>query len=576
MLVLINKLIDKYKEDGLSEDEKKMIVEDFIKDYFKTATKHSFTSRHISNSSALIASDIDDTIEEISLDIETLYNQISKIIDGIISNFNYITSEKQMLSNKIKQVSSTINEYNLITKSNNNMMITINDDFNTEGNIDKGFGSGSAAHVDTSTGIVTLEHAGSVNISEQCEVDKIVGNGTAGNYHLIISEEVTDYSTIISSNNTFLSEKDPHDDESVILDKLPTTWFEYQMLNIPNDVKLKHQQYTDLSWATGSQVGDKLRAKITVVLDNATDINWININPYLPGNGTNKLTVYSISTSEDGLLYAPIYGDEIILNSDLNVFSNTYDYTEIADDSIAKSNFASQGVWNFPTRKVKYIEIVLDQNESYPVKIGIPIYNKIIQKIGGNGAVTETSVRVAENEVSKEIREAIPGKYQITPDTYIEKRIEEVSGWRYCIGLKDVNVFKYTFVKQSEIVSVEHEFEKNISSVSLSVKETIPENMLINLSQRNDWIKYYISFNNVEWYQISASSHYKIGNSTIPPKVFTINRSNIILTNLTTGSINTKEPINTIRFKAILSRPDDDDSCTPILEEYDLNIAVED
>lgn len=110
----------------------------------------------------------------------------------------------------------------------------------------------------------------------------------------------------------------------------------------------------------------------------------------------------------------------------------------------------------------------------------------------------------------------------------------------------------------------------------MSVKETIPENMLINLSQRNDWIKYYISFNNVEWYQISASSHYKIGNSTIPPKVFTINRSNIILTNLTTGSINTKEPINTIRFKAILSRPDDDDSCTPILEEYDLNIAVED
>ena len=573
---MTNRLMVKLSDPSLSEEERSVIISDTVNAYFGNAISHSFTKRKLSNSSALLPHTLDDTFEEMDMDLTVLYKEILSIVDGIMVNFNYAASQKQSLVNSIKELGAVVNEYSLITQTSVPNSNVISDNFNTEKNIDKDFGSGSRAFIHTATGIATLEHKDSVNISEKGTVARIVGNGIPGNEHLIVSDSMSDITNIISANSLFLSEKDAHDEAESILDKLPSTWYEYQMLGLDQETIALHEKYTDLSWAKAKKVGDRLRLKLTIKLDGINTINWININPYLPSGSSGKLTVYSISTSSDGLIYLPIYGDTIVLNSELNTLPNTYDPNYIANDKLANSKFTSQGVWNFPARQVQYIEIVLDQEEPYKVKVGIPVYTKIIQKTTvtrRTSTTAETRLRVSETEVPIEIRNAPAGKYKLSNTEHIEKTVEEADAFRYCIGIKDVNIYQYIFATQSELVSKLYEFEKPISGVSLGVKEVIPQSIIGDIKSRNDWIKYYISTNDVEWHQISPVTHFKMGDSSIPPKAYTINRSTTLTANISSGTIVAKEDIKQIRFKAVFKRGDDS-SDTPILEEYNLHITT--
>jgi hypothetical protein len=565
-------LMKKLDNTNLSEEERSAIISDTINSYFLTATSHSFTKRKLSKSSALIADDLDTTFEEIEMDLSVLYKEMANITDGILKNFNYAASQKRSLLSSIKELGSTIKEYGLITQGTTKNSIILSDNFNTENNIDKDFGSGSKAFVHVSTGIVTLEHKDSVNISSSGTIHNIVGNGTPGNYHTILSDNVSDLSNIVSSNSLFLSEKDAHDKEEKVLDKLPSTWYEYQMIGMDDAQIALHSRYTDLSWVKSKKIGDKLRMKMTIKLNSLQSINWININPYMPSGSSSKLIIHSISTSPDGLIYSPIYNGGLVLNSELNTFPNTYDPNYVASDSLANSKFTNQGVWNFPARDVQYIEIVIDQNESYQVKVGIPVYMRVIQKTSRR-STTETKTRIPEKEVPIEIQNAAAGKYKISTTDYIEKTIEEVDAWRYCIGIKDINIYKYIFAKQSELISKLYEFEKPVKTVTLSVKEIIPQSMIKDIKTRNNWIKYYISINDVEWYEISPSSHYKIGDTDIAPKVYTINRIQNT-SNINSGSIVSKDEVKQIRLKAVISRGNNE-SDTPILEDYNLNISIE-
>lgn len=566
-------LMKKLADTNLSEEEKSVIISDVINSYFKDAITHSFTKRKLSKSTALIVEDLDVTFEEIEMDITILYKEIMTIVEEMIKNFNYAASQKKNLLSSIKELGAIVKEYGLITQTKTKNSIVLSDNFNTIENIDKDFGSGSKAFVHTDTGIATLQHKESINISSDASINSIVGNGTPGNYNLILTENIVDLSNVITSNSFFLSNKDPHNKESNILDKLPSTWYEYQTIGMEESKISEHSKYNDLSWIKSKKIGDTLRLKITIKLDKVQSINWINLNPYFPEGSSNKMKVYSINTSPDGLSYSPIYTGSIILNSELNMFANTYDAEYIASDSFTNGKFTNQGVWNFPARDVQYIEIIIDQDESYPVKIGIPVYTRIIQKTS-RGKTTETKTRIRETEVPEEIRGAIAGKYKVSTTDYIEKTIQEEDAWRYCIGIKDINIYKYAFVKQSELVSKLYKSDKAISSISLAVKEIIPESMIKNIRTRNDWVRYYISINDVEWYEISPLSHYKIGDTEIAPKVYNINRLQNTMININTGSIASQEDVKQIRLKAVLLRGDNE-SDTPIIEDYNLTIITE-
>jgi hypothetical protein len=115
----------------------------------------------------------------------------------------------------------------------------------------------------------------------------------------------------------------------------------------------------------------------------------------------------------------------------------------------------------------------------------------------------------------------------------------------------------------------------------LYANEKIPEAFLQDLKKANDWIQYFVSFDDINWYQISPMHHVPMSGTTFPPKIFEVNGANTDLElsfQLYKGYITMSEQPNTVRLKAILSRPTsvyNSPSFTPILEDYSLRVVFQ-
>ena len=153
---------------------------------------------------------------------------------------------------------------------------------------------------------------------------------------------------------------------------------------------------------------------------------------------------------------------------------------------------------------------------------------------------------------------------------------------RFALGIRDINIYSYTFAQVSEIVSKPYLSPSPISKVALQVDEQVPTAFYEGSDSvsENDWIKYYISVDNgTSWNRISPTSH----KSTMSedginylPEVININSD-------VTGAerknplayVDTGAPVSSIRFKAVLSRPtniSNAESYTPVLSKYSLQI----
>jgi hypothetical protein len=154
---------------------------------------------------------------------------------------------------------------------------------------------------------------------------------------------------------------------------------------------------------------------------------------------------------------------------------------------------------------------------------------------------------------------------------------------RFAIGIRDINIYSYTFAEMSEIVSKSYTIPAPISKVSLTVDEQIPKIFYSDSSRsstRNDWIKYYVSVDNgTSWHRISPISHMSTmsedGKNQVP-EIISFNsdvpaaeRDNPL------AYVDSAEASYQIRFKAVLSRPTDitaAESYTPVLSRYALQI----
>jgi hypothetical protein len=154
---------------------------------------------------------------------------------------------------------------------------------------------------------------------------------------------------------------------------------------------------------------------------------------------------------------------------------------------------------------------------------------------------------------------------------------------RFAIGIRDINLYSYTFAESSEFVSVPYLSPKPISKLALKVDETIPTNFYNTASTsntENNWLRYYISVDDgTSWSRISPMTHrtsYEEDGKTVIPEIININ-SDIPLAERSNPSayIDTVTDVYNVRFKAVLSRPTDisnAESYTPILAKYALQI----
>lgn len=518
-------------------------------------------------------------MEEIVEDLGILYAETEAGSTFLKDTFNYAQSERKRLLAQVSGLNALVGDLNLIAHENKGGNLYFKESFESKDIIDEGYvvDGVEKAQVSAKEGILTLARKDTVNLSTSATVQKVEGNGTPGTAHVARRIQVTDAKKNVETVNVFIDENEElrNDQVSSLLDFRPDTIFEYQMVNVPNEFIKKHRGY-DFEWVKGNKEGELLRLRLVIELAEESDINWLNINPYYPVNSTGRVKVYSVKTSVDGFDFRGLYDDEgFILNTELNETPQTYRLDDLFDGSneYEKAKFTGQGVWSFPTRRARYIEIVFDQDQSYEELIGQAVYYKRTTSESG----VSISTQIPEPMELKDRPAAKDYVLSGYRDAKIDKVVEATKGWRYVIGLRDINIMSYRFAEKSMYVSKRFEVEGDIARVMLYVNEKIPASFLERIETSNEWIKYEVSFDDVNWYRISPMHHEPVTES-FAPKIIELNGNELELESafqVHKTYVTTREAVDGVRLRISMMRPPGDGSAdaTPIVEDYALRVV---
>lgn len=570
-------LYDKAKQKlgkASTEEEVKAYVNEAIYLYYQSLGKPLFLERKAEMDQLPFIEDYENNNEEIDKDLEILFSELDIISKYLVDYFNYAQSEQKRVGSVIKGIHGLVGDLQLLAEENVPGVIYVKESFTNQENLQEDLTDPeNRAQISTQEGILTLKRTGSVNQSIKGKVRQVQGNGVAGTSHLVRRVRTTEKDEM---EYAFVDVQTPNNEEQAIIDASPDTIYEFQMVNVPESFKEDGRRY-DFEWASGDKNNELLRAKIVLQFPESQDINWINVNPYHSPNSTGQVTVHSIRTSEDGFDYKGLYEDgTYILNNKLNASPESYRLEALFDGSnqFDASKFAGQGVWSFPTRKAKYIEFVFEQPGSYTELLGQEAFYK---------RKKDSTVwsRIRRQEVPNYIIEGKTGVYSIDAKTELKKVIEAVEGWRYVIGLRDIQVMSYEFAETSEYISKPFEVKDGIREILLYANEKIPMQYLEKIKDSNDWIQYYLTFDDITWHRMSPMHHQPV-NDEFPPKILAVNGNEADLEKafqLYRKNIAMKEQPKKVRIKIILRRPKDGDIAhkmtTPIVEDFALKILTE-
>lgn len=512
------------------------------------------------------ASKTDDLMQSLYSDIGVAYDELEYVSSRLQEAYNTNQDYKTSVKNRVLYLTSIISDLNTMSGQSNEMFMMFEDSLTNYDFVDKEFSVGEPANISTSEGIAHLSVTNDIIMTDNIEDIKVTGNGIAGNYYVVKKVNIETINPEYNIYAKYQSDDDAHDSITEITDSEVHTWYEYEKVGFSNTNKLGRY---DIEWATAEQIHDELTLKISIKLKGLAIINWLDIIPYMPEQARSTIDVYSIKVSDDGSNFTSIYKDKDIIDSEIHIVPQRFLNNPLfSDDNIAK--FASQGVFSFPTVSARYIEIVLKQTKPYDEYIGCTYYKEV--NISNTGEVFERLIPT--QSVPSYIVNGPIGKYQLETNKLIVKGIDIIDGWRYCIGVRGVDVYNKKFEKQSEIVTRKLETTMPIRKVVLYANEIIPDEYLAyGLEKRNDWLKYYISINDTDWYPIAPMHHNQVGDLKIPPKVYEINSLAPVeerITSLNKGYITSPIDVTSIRLKVVFSRPDELSGTTPILEEYGL------
>lgn len=573
-------ILEKVKEDlkkSKSKEETKLIVDSAMSRFDKKAGSPLFEIRRAERGQVPFMEDVLENMEEISEDISTMYKEHNNSTKFVVDSFNYVHSEKKRILSKIGGLSSLVGDLNLIAHEKLVNNIYFKESFEDPKAFDSEFSidSISKAQISSGEGILTLARESTENLSETATIASLNGNGEVGTQHLARRVQLKDKDGNTVERYVFVDSNAAmkNDDSSVLLDNRPDTIFEYQMVNVPTSFINSLNRY-DFEWVKGEKSGDRLRLKLVIELNEVRDLNWINLNPYYPPNSTNKIQVYSIRTSEDGFEYVGLFEKENnILNHELNESSQTYRIDDLFDGSneLANAKYTGQGVWSFPHRKTKFVEIVLDQTESYPEVVGQEVY--YVRTKDQDYWTQVAKVKELEDMDAGEYTRQVNGEALI----YLKQVQATNEGWRHVIGIRDINLMSYLFEEKSSFISKRYEANGEISKVMLYANEKIPNSYMELIKENNSWIKYELSFDDTNWFEISPMHHEPVSD-VFPPKIIEVNGNEIDLASafqVHKQLVKTEEKATGVRIRITLKRPigENFNQTTPILEDFALRVV---
>lgn len=264
--------------------------------------------------------------QQLLSDLTIIFQELENAEDMTLANFNYMVTESNRLTSRLKSVFSKLGDYILYSSNSLKDAIYFKDSFNDLSKVvvKSILLNAEECEVDQTQGIVTLpidrEQDSGVLVTGGI-VFNSNSNGTAGNNQQLNAPW---------NGNT-----------NTLLDNNADTWFEYEKV---------------VTSVTNNK--EALVLDITLNLGEPRIINYIRINPNNFGTKT-VIQIDAIDTSTDGQVYTSIKDDIPIAGF------TTEDEANIFNLAPSTSKYAGQGIYTFTPRKVKYIHFIFKQSEPY-------------------------------------------------------------------------------------------------------------------------------------------------------------------------------------------------------------------
>lgn len=582
-------------DDGTIKTEPKLIQTVFqaFQEFFTSMGKPFMIPRYAEENGPPWSADFNDMMDEIKRDLELLFQEVDILGRALFTDFNHNMVQHGILENELMQVADKLRDLELLSTNmqSNGRIAFGRDDFVNKDKVDYDKIVGSPAHIEN--GAVTLKQKESINVAKDAQITIVVGNKTYNNF-IIGSESngfpgnnaevsVSSGSTLTGSDYScrFVGEKNTHGNYGAVLDGSPNTWFEYELVNVRDQDRQQvaknlgfnyqvHGNQT-LEWARDPEDG-KLKLHMQLILKEALYINRVNVNMYTP----------------------PSYGARtaIVKNILITDGQNPPQSVMSANKKDDDYNFI------FAPQKAKVISIIFEQANKYFTDVGHIYYEEkrevedstqyvfdalskthkpnylprtdgpliALQDIGLQVKVDEKTVDayyplLGANDAAYSMDEVISNLTQGINHDNIDMGVEKFEGWRYCIGIRDIEVFSCEYEQESEIVSEPFYFDKPLEKITLDVSEDIPVHFYSeDPAVKYKYIKYFVSIDDgASWYPITPMGRqpYMNQGDQVAPKIYTIQQVQKSSQKLNDkpGYIESEYPVYSIRVRILLSRP---------------------
>lgn len=569
----------KIKDIILSNDNtlavKEFEIFNTLKNYYASLGTPTLVKRYVGAVPRI--KDFNEMLSEIYLDNRCIFNEHKKLITDLINDYNYRNSVKRKMYNEIQDIFGSVKTAQFaIRAENEDGVIVFSDTFNNDYKIDKSKIKDPCT-IDNKNGVVYLNVESQNDVTVNATIEDIETNGEIG-----ATRHIRKQRTSIAKDRYIdaIPAKLSSDDTNNIIDKNPTTWFEFEKLSATETERKKKTDNIDCEYIVlddGDSEDDDftLIGSFKIKLPSVTDINAIKITNFFYSAQYKSVKLLSIELSNDDINYNNILDKPVVLNSYINSIAQTFSNINSYTDAI-KDNMKGKGFFVLPPTPAKYIKFTFEQSKKFKYEFGHEKY--IRYPIKSDGTIDDKNgIVVRKRTVDKNIQNPDTqfGRYVIPEDKIcIEKTLEVVDGFKYCIGITDIEIFKNVYSNTSEIISTKYsvdELNKKIKRVSLTVDEYIPSALTKDKKNRNNFIKYYISFDGITWIRVSPSHHIPYDKEDIPPKIIVINEASAF--DMNTYNYKTNNKITDIYFKAVLST--NNKLYTPILKEYRIKVETE-
>lgn len=512
-------------------------------------------------------------------DVSVLFDEYINLADNLNSVSSELTAYMKMLntsSNKltkvIDQLESNVNEIH------DNKHYIFTDTFNNKENSLLEEEHTDVCKIDTLNGVLTLSTNVEIDYSSSISFEILnSSNGFPGNTHEVES---------INGRLSFVGENDSNINMYNMNDGKESTYFEYESYKVSDDVYLKCNGFgfdyaEGVSWLTED---DSLNLSIKAVFTETKMCNWISIKPFVASEKNSNAAILSSVIVSDGLFNT----QEIKINK----------------------SFSDSNIVTFDPQEIRYIIFNITQKYSYETSIGhfytlklsndINIFDKINKENYRLMDRYKPSVSLLGLTYDPNNKQYIQPNYETFNESGINMNelknelftvkspsnddeyndIEMITGYRYSIGVKEIQVANNLFNETSIYCSIPYETVENIKSIELESTDFIPVNFKEAFYAKypdrtfdpSEYINYEISFDNGNvWYGIQPKHRVHYG-----PCCYYINSDTLPSMRRTRNIkyINRLLDTKSVMLRITLNRPEECLYDTPVIYGYKLNIIT--